>query len=308
MRCWIPGCGTVEEVRGEARQALGFRLRLGRRWRGRGALLAGAALTGLVALGSLLAPVLAPHRPTQIFPGHELQPPSQGFWLGTDELGRDVLSRLLHGGRSSLAVTVPAVLLAAVVGVAQGLLAGYLGGPVDGVLTRVLEVLLAFPSLLVALATVAIVGPTFWGLVLALGLPSLPHFAMVVRAAVMTVKHEDYVQAAVALGAPWTRVVARHLLPQVLTPVIIQAALGLSLALLVEASLSFLGLGVQPPAPNWGAMLSRGHEYMTLAPWLVLGPAGAIMVAILGFNLLGEGLRDALDPSRRSVHRGSQGA
>jgi peptide/nickel transport system permease protein len=269
-----------------------FARRLRRNW----AVLLGGALVGALLLSALLAPALAPHRPTDIFGGRELEPPSRAFPFGTDDLGRDLLSRVLYGARVSLAVASGAVAVAGVVGTGAGVAMGYAGGLVDLIGMRVFDILLAFPAILLAVAVVAVLGPSTLDLILTIGALTAPQFALLMRSAALGARGQEYVQAARALGAGDARIIRRHVLPNVAAPFIVQASLSLSIVVLVEASLSFLGLGTQPPAPSWGGMLSRGREHMVIAPWLVIGPGAAIMAAVLGFNLLGDGLRDVLDP------------
>jgi peptide/nickel transport system permease protein len=268
-----------------------------------GSLLAGGLIVaGLIAV-ALAAPWLAPYGPTAIFPGAEIRPPDGRFLLGTDEVGRDVLSRVLHGARVSLGVAIPSVALAALVGTILGVGLGYLGGAPDILAMRLFDVLFAFPPILLAIALVAALGPSAVNLVLTIAVLTLPQFAVLARSATLALMPQEFVQAARALGASHGRLVRAHVLPNIAAPLAVQASLSLSIVLLVEAALSFLGLGTQPPAPSWGGMLSRGRQYMTIAPWLVLAPGLSIMLAVLGFNLLGDAQRDLLDP-RRSAARG----
>jgi len=262
------------------------------------------AVLGVVALG---APWLAPYAPTHIFPGREMAAPSARFPLGTDEVGRDILSRVLYGARVSLGVAIPAVGLAAVVGVALGVTTGYLGGWLDLLAMRVFDVLFAFPPILLAIALVAALGPSMLNLVITIALLTLPQFAVIARSATLAVRPQEFVQAGLALGASHRRMIRVHVLPNVAPALVVQVALSLSIVILVEAALSFLGLGTQPPAPSWGGMLSRGRQYMVIAPWLVLAPGLAIMLAVLGFNLLGDGQRDLMDPRRASGRTTSKG-
>lgn len=253
---------------------------------------AGLLLILASVLLGLLAPVIAPYSPTQMHFGDELVAPSSEFLLGTDELGRDILTRVLHGYRSSLSVVVPAVLLAALVGIGTGLVLGYFGGAVDTLLMRVNDILLAFPSLILAVVLMAFLGPTFTNLVLSLALLSVAQFIVLARSATLATRSQEYVQAAVALGARHPRVMFRHVLTNLLPPLTTQLAISLSVAILVEAALAFLGIGVQPPTPSLGGMLNAAQMYMTIAPWLALAPGVAIMVVVAGFNLLADGLRD----------------
>jgi peptide/nickel transport system permease protein len=258
----------------------------------------GGLIVALLGGAALAAPWLAPYSPTDIFPGAEIQPPSARFPLGTDEVGRDILSRLLYGARISLGVAIPAVGLAAAVGVSLGVATGYFGGPLDLLAMRAFDVLFAFPPVLLAIALVAVLGPSTTNLVLTIAVLTAPQLAMIARGATLAVKPQEFIQAARALGASHGRLIRAHVLPNVAAPLVVQVALSLSIVILVEAALSFLGLGTQPPAPSWGAMLSRGRQYMVIAPWLVVAPGLAIMLAVLGFNLLGDGQRDRLDPRR----------
>ena len=265
-------------------------------------LVGGLIVAGLVTV-ALAAPWLAPYGPTRIFPGEEITPPGPRFLLGTDEVGRDILSRVLYGARVSLGVAIASVGLAALVGTALGVCLGYLGGAPDMLAMRVFDVLFAFPPLLLAIALVAALGPSAVNLILTIALLTFPQFAVLARSATLALTPQEFVQAARALGASHMRLLRAHVLPNIAAPLVVQASLSLSIVILVEAALSFLGLGTQPPAPSWGSMLSRGRQYMTIAPWLVLAPGVAIMLAVLGFNLLGDAQRDLLDP-RLSGARG----
>jgi peptide/nickel transport system permease protein len=270
---------------------------------GNGSLLAGGVIVTALVAAALAAPWLAPYPPTRIFPGAEIAAPGARFLLGTDEVGRDILSRVLHGARVSLGVAIPSVALAGAVGVALGVTLGYVGGTPDLLAMRLFDVLFAFPPILLAIALVAALGPSVLNLVLTIAVLTFPQFAVLARSATLALLPREFVQAACALGASHWRVVGAHVLPNIAAPLAVQASLSLSIVILVEAALSFLGLGTQPPAPSWGGMLSRGRQYMTIAPWLVLAPGLAIMLAVLGFNLLGDAQRDLLDP-RRSGSRG----
>ncbi len=256
---------------------------------------AGLALATAVLAGAMLAPVIAPADPLAMSP-RRFALPSAEAWLGTDQFGRDLLARLLFGARVSMTVAFSAVGLAALLGGGVGLLAGYLEGRTDHLLMRGIDVLMAFPTLLLALAVVATAGATPANLVAAITLAYVPIFARVVRGSVLSIKQNEYVHASRALGAGAGRIMVRQIVPNVLAPVIVQATFNLSTAIMIEAALSFLGLGVQPPAPSWGSMLSEARGFMELDPWLAVAPGSAITVAVLGFNLLGDGLRDVLDP------------
>jgi peptide/nickel transport system permease protein len=291
--------GAATPTAGPAR---GSRRSVARAFRS-GSLLAGSLIVAALLAVALAAPWLAPHAPTAIFPGAEIEPPGPRFPLGTDEVGRDILSRLLYGARVSLGVAIPSVGLAGIAGTAVGVALGYRGGASDLLAMRLFDVLFAFPPILLAIALVAALGPSTLNLILTIGVLTLPQFAVLARSATLALKPQEFVQAARALGASHGRILRAHVLPNLAGPLAVQASLSLSIVILVEAALSFLGLGTQPPAPSWGGMLSRGRQYMTIAPWLVLAPGVAIMLAVLGFNLLGDAQRDLLDP-RRSGARG----
>ena len=259
-----------------------------------------AAAGGVLLLGFLLlaiaAPLAAPQDPFAQNLYERLQPPSLANPFGTDDFGRDVLSRVIHGARISLRVGVTAVLIALVLGVPIGLVSGYWGGALDQVLMRAMDLMLAFPSILLAIAIVAILGPGLENAMLAVGVVAVPQYARLVRASALTVRGQDYVQAMHALGAGDFHILFFSVLPNCLTPLIVQSTLGLATAILDAAGLSFLGLGAQPPLPEWGAMLTGGRELVLRAPWVLTFPGVAIFLTVLAFNLLGDGLRDALDP------------
>ena len=258
----------------------------------------GLGLLLLVAavFGATFAPVLTPYDPIQLDPPARLQGPSGEHWLGTDQLGRDTFTRILYGGRVSLAVAGAAVAFGLVVGGALGVLAGYYRGWLDAVIMRVTDVLLSFPAILLAIALIAFLGAGFVNLVLAIGIVYVGPFARVARAAVLTVREELFVEAARALGGRDARIVWLAVLPSAAAPLIVEVSLRLAYAILYEAALSFLGLGTQPPTPSWGMMVAEARRFLALAPWATVAPGLAIMVVVLGFNLLGDGLRDALDP------------
>jgi ABC-type dipeptide/oligopeptide/nickel transport system permease subunit len=250
---------------------------------------------GFVLVGAL-APWVAPYEPTRGDLGNVLRPPGPGHLLGTDELGRDVLSRILHGARLSLLEGLFAVALAMLIGVPVGLVAGYAGGAADALLMRLTEVLLAFPGVLLAVAIVSVLGPGLWNAMVAVALYTVPIFARLARGSTLSVAQEPYVEGCRAVGMRPVRVVARHVLPNIAPPLLVMAALRVALAILTAASLSFLGLGAQPPTPEWGAMLSNGRNYVLIAPHLVVFPGLAIVLLVLGLNLFQDGLRVALDP------------
>ncbi|MEZ5065158.1 MAG: ABC transporter permease [bacterium] len=232
-----------------------------------------------------------------------LQAPSAAHWLGTDEFGRDVFARLLHGTRVSLAVGFVAVGIGVVFGGLVGLATGYFGGWVDGVGMRAMDILLAFPGVLLAVVVVAILGPSLSNAMIAVGVVGVPHYARIVRASVLTVRALPFVETERALGSPEGRILFRTILPHCLPPLLVQSSLGLATAILDAAGLSFLGLGAQPPTPEWGAMLGHGREYVIHAPWILIAPGAAILLTVLGFNLVGDALRDALDPRLSSSFR-----
>lgn len=256
----------------------------------------GLALIAGFLLLAFAAPLIAPADPMQQALYNRLSPPTLAHPFGTDDFGRDILSRVIYGARISLRVGVVAVLIALVLGTGIGLVAGYWGGWIDQVLMRVMDLLLAFPSILLAIGIVAILGPGLENAMLAVGIVAVPQYARLVRASVLTVRETDYVLAAHALGASDVRILTIAILPNCLAPLIVQATLGLATAILDAAGLSFLGLGAQPPTPEWGAMLSQGRELIVRAPWVLTFPGGAIFLTVLAFNLVGDGLRDALDP------------
>jgi peptide/nickel transport system permease protein len=258
--------------------------------------LIGGALVGGFILLAALAPWLAPYDPVAADFGDVLSSPSPRHLFGTDDIGRDILSRVIHGSRISLEAGLFTVVVALVVGLPLGLAAGFFGGRVDNVIMRGIEVILSFPTLVLALGITAILGPKLIHALFAIGVVFVPHFARLIRAQVLSVKENDYVTAATALGARDVRVVARHILPNCLAPLFVQSTYSVSFAILTEAALSFLGLGTQPPTPSWGIMLASGRGYLEQAPWLGAFPGAAIFLTVLGFNLLGDGLRDALDP------------
>jgi len=266
-----------------------------RLFRYRGAVL--GLILVLIYLGvSLLADVIAPHSPVDQDPKDRLQAPNATYWLGTDDMGRDILSRILYGARYSLIISVGSVAIACLLGVSLGMVAGYVGGLNDSLIMRVMDVLFAFPAVLLALFIVTALGPGAPNTILAVAIVYTPIFARVVRGPVLVMKNNEYVLAARALGAGHTRILARHILPNVTAPILVQVSLALSWVMLTEASLSFLGLGAIPPNPSLGGMLSDSRKLMELAPWTAIFPGVAIMLGVFGFSLLGYGLRDVLDP------------
>ena len=272
---------------------------LWRRLRKNRAAVVGAGIVGVFIALAVLAPVLVPYSPIQGALQDRLLPPSTTHWFGTDELGRDLFSRILFGARISLQIQIVAVVLALFVGVVLGSVGGYLGGRADDIIMRCMDVLLAFPSIFLALAIIAALGPGLFNLMLAAGISSIPAFARIVRASILSLKEREFVEAALALGSGTNRVMFRHLLPNCLAPLIVQSTLRMATVLLTASGLSFLGLGVQPPTPEWGAMLSNARSYLIVAPHVATIPGLAIMVVVVGFNLFGDGLRDTLDPRLR---------
>jgi len=257
---------------------------------------AGTVIIGVYLLAAASAPVLSPHDPLAMASRSLLAPPGGPFPLGTDQFGRDLLSRLLYGARVSLAVSFASVVLALAGGGAAGIASGYYGGPIDGLLMRVMDVIFAFPAVLLAIAIMAVAGTAVWTVIVAIGVVYTPQFARVSRAGVLATRGLEYVEAAAAMGAGARRILLRHILPNISAPLIVQTSLSLSLAILTESALSFLGLGTQPPTPSWGNMLAESRRFMALAPWTAVFPGATIATVVLGFNLLGDGLRDLLDP------------
>ena len=260
------------------------------------AAVAGALVVLVFVAVAVLAPLLAPFDPLKTNFLLIRKAPSAAHWLGTDDLGRDILSRLLYGARASLLAGCISVAIALAIGVPVGLLSGYFGGWVDGVLSRVVEALLSCPFLVLAIALGAFLGPSLGNAMIAIGLSAMPIFARLTRGQVLAVKAEDYIAGARAIGLPDRWIVLRYVLPNALAPIVVQATLAIAGAIIAEASLSFLGLGQQPPAPSWGSMLNTAKNFLDQAPWMSISPGAAIFAAVLGFNLLGDGLRDALDP------------
>jgi peptide/nickel transport system permease protein len=260
----------------------------------------GATIVGFFIVLAIIGPRVAPYSPTEQHFRDRLRPPNGTYLLGTDEFGRDILSRLLHGAGISFQVGVIAVGLSGVVGVLLGLVAGYVGGWVDGIIGLVMDVLFAFPAILLAIAIMAMLGSSLTNVMLAIAIVNTPTFMRVVRGSVLSVRRTAYIEAAHALGAPTPRILALHVFPNITAPLIVHASLNFAFAVLAEASLAFLGLGNKPPAPSWGSMVSTSYGFLQQAPWAALFPGLAIGLTVLGFNLLGDGLRDALDPRLRT--------
>jgi peptide/nickel transport system permease protein len=270
-----------------------------RKLKRRPAALFGLGVVVFFVLLALFAPWLSPHDPLATSWSAIRKAPSAGHWFGTDEIGRDVLARVVWGTRASLAAGVISVSISLAIGVPIGLAAGFIGGFTDGLISRITDAFLACPFLILAIAMAAFLGPSLTNAMIAIGVSATPIFVRLTRAQVINIKVEDYVEAARALGNPPWRIAIRHILPNVVPPLIVQTSLAIAAAIIAEASLSFLGLGQQPPAPSWGSMLNTAKNYMDQAPWMAIWPGLAIFVLVLAFNLLGDGLRDALDPRRR---------
>jgi peptide/nickel transport system permease protein len=265
----------------------------------------GIAVVALVVFLALFAGFLAPHDPIKPDLNRSLEPPGLAHLLGTDDLGRDILSRVIYGARISLLAGVVSVAIALVAGVGLGILSGYWGGWVDDAIMRLMDALLSFPAIVLALAIAAAIGAGLTNVMIAIGIVNTPTFARLARGQTLAVRELDFVGAARVLGAWDLRIMRVHLLPNIAAPLIVQTSLSIAFAILAEASLSFLGFGVKPPEPSWGSMVSMGRGYLQQAPWLVFGPGAAIFITVMGFNFVGDALRDALDPrlSRRFARR-----
>ncbi|MFN8472561.1 MAG: ABC transporter permease [Anaerolineae bacterium] len=272
-----------------------WRKTLRRLLRNRGAVIGGVVLLILI-FGAVAAPVISPYDPVEMNPPARLQPPSLTHPFGTDNFGRDIFSRVMYGTRISLPMGIIAVAISLVIGLVGGLLSGYYGRWVDGGIMRGVDVMLAFPGLLLALAIVATLGPSLVNAMIAVGIAAAPIYIRVVRANVLSAREHDYVEAARSVGVPEHLIIVRHILPNVSAPVIVLATLGVAGAIITAAALSYLGLGVKPPTPEWGSMLREASNYLRLAPWTTTFPGLAIVIAALAINLLGDGLRDTLDP------------
>jgi peptide/nickel transport system permease protein len=259
------------------------------------------AVAGLIVIlvfvaVAVFAPLIAPYDPIATSWTAIRKAPSMAHWMGTDENGRDVLSRVIFGAQASLLAGVVSVLIAAGIGVPAGLLAGFAQGWIDVILSRIVDAMLSCPFLILAIALAAFLGPDLTNAMIAIGVSTAPRFMRVARAATLDAASNDYVEAARAIGNPAWRVAVRHVLPNIVPPVLVQGTLAIAAAIIAEASLSFLGLGQQPPAPSWGSMLNSAQRFLTQAPWLAIFPGLAIFLVVLSFNLVGDGLRDALDP------------
>ena len=259
----------------------------------------GLVIIAVFVLLAIFAPLLAPYDPIQQSWTTIRKPPSLQHWFGTDESGRDLFSRVIFGARASLLAGVVSILIALGLGVPLGLLAGYGGRWTDALISRITDAMLACPFLILAIALAAFLGPSLQNAMIAIGLTVAPIFVRLTRGQVLAVKVEDYVEAARAVGNPPTRIAYKHILPNILPALIVQATISVATAIIAEASLSFLGLGQQPPAPSWGSMLNTAQRFLTNAPWMAIWPGLAIFLIVLSFNMLGDGLRDALDPKER---------
>ncbi|MEQ8354007.1 MAG: ABC transporter permease [Kiloniellaceae bacterium] len=262
---------------------------------------AGLVIVTALIFVALFADVIAPYDADQMGAGRRLTPPNAAYWFGTDEFGRDMFSRVIFGAQLTIQVGVIAVGISLTVGLLVGLVGGYAGGWLERVLMRGVDVLFSFTETLIALAAVAVLGPSLTNAMIAVGIAAVPFYARVTYSVALVEKNRPYFEAAYAAGAGHLRLIFIHLLPNIVPPLIVVATLGVSTAVLAAAGLSFLGLGAQPPSPEWGAMLSAGRDYFNRAPWIMLYPGIAIVVTVLGFNLLGDGIREALDPRQRKV-------
>ncbi|HCO56322.1 ABC transporter permease [Pelagibacterium nitratireducens] len=260
----------------------------------------GLVVVAIVVLVAIFAPLLAPYDPAAQSWTAVRQAPSAQFWLGTDESGRDIFSRLVFGARASLMAGVISVSIAIALGVPLGLAAGFVGGFVDGLISRFTDAMLACPFLILAIAFAAFLGPSLTNAMLAIGITATPLFIRLTRGQVLSLRSEEYVEAARSVGNPGWRVALRHVLPNILPQLLVQTTITIATAIIAEASMSFLGLGQQPPAPSWGSMLNSAQRFLSNAPWMALWPGMIIFITVLSFNLLGDGLRDALDPRSKS--------
>ena len=262
--------------------------------------LAGVIIVVIFLFIAFIGPLFAPYGSTQQMPADRLQAPSGTHYFGTDQFGRDILSRLLYGARISFQVGVIAVGISAVIGVVLGMVAGYFGGVIDSIISLLMDVLFAFPTILLAIALMTMLGNSLANVMIAIGVVNAPTFMRVVRGSVLSVRQTTYVESALSIGAGTGRIMRFHVFPNITAPLIVHASLNFAAAVLTEASLSYLGLGNRPPSPSWGSMVSDSYGMLQLAPWAAVVPGVAIGITVLGFNLLGDGLRDALDPRLRS--------
>lgn len=281
-----------DELESPARRALR------RLFKRKGAVIGLAVISGFILL-ALLAPLVAPYDPIATSWTLVRKPPSAAHWFGTDELGRDMLSRVIYGARASLLAGAISVTIALTIGVPLGLISGYRGGFFDALISRITDAMLACPFLILAIALAAFLGPSLADAMIAIGISATPVFIRLTRGQVMSVKVEDYVEAARAMGNPRWRIALFHILPNILPALLVQATLSIAAAIIAEAALSFLGLGQQPPFPSWGSMLNAAQRFLSNAPWMAIWPGLAIFLVVLSLNLVGDGLRDALDPRER---------
>ncbi len=270
-----------------------------RRFRRSPGAIAGAIVIGIILLAAICAPLVATQDPLAQALGNQSQPPSAAHLFGTDKLGRDVFARVVYGARTSIAIGFVAVGVAITAGTMIGLIAGYGGGRIDSALMGAMDVMLAFPSIILAIGITTILGPSIVNLMIAVGIVYVPQYARLARSSVLAVKENEYIEAARAIGVTTPAILGRHILPNILAPLLVQATLGVATAELEAAGLSYLGLGARPPTPEWGAMLNDARDYFVSAPWALIFPGLSITTLVLGFNLLGDGLRDALDPKTR---------
>ncbi|CRK81779.1 oligopeptide ABC transporter membrane protein [Neobacillus massiliamazoniensis] len=261
--------------------------------------LAGLGIVVLFIFIAIIAPWIAPYSYKEQILTERMQPPSSKHWFGTDDFGRDIFTRILYGARISLWVGFFSVLGSVVIGTVLGIVAGYYGRWVDAIISRIFDIMLAFPSILLAIAVVSILGPSLQNALIAIAVINIPNFGRLVRSRVLSVKQEEFIMAARAVGMKDARILFHHILPNSISPVIVQATLAIATAIIEAAALGFLGLGAQPPSPEWGKMLADSKQYLVQAPWTLLFPGIAIMLTVLGFNLMGDGLRDALDPKMK---------
>lgn len=256
----------------------------------------GAVILLLLILAAVFAPYLTRYDPLEMVPTERLKPPDGQYWFGTDSFGRDIFTRLVYGSRISLRMGIVSVAIAALLGVTSGIVAGYYGGRLDDLIMRLIDITLAFPGILLALVVIAILGPSLFNAMVAVGISAAPTYARVTRGMTLKTKEEVFVESAVSIGCRPLRIITRHILPNILGPIVVVATLGVAGAIISGAALSFLGLGATPPTPEWGLILSSGRDYLRQAWWITTFPGLAIMVTVLSINLVGDGLRDALDP------------
>ena len=262
--------------------------------------LVGSAIVIFFVIIAIVGPFIAPQGINDQNLSIRLQPPSSEFWFGTDDLGRDIFSRILHGARISLTVGLSAVLISAAIGSFLGIIAGYYGRWIDTIISRIFDIMLAFPSILLAIAVVSILGPSLRNALIAIAVINVPSFGRLIRSRVLSIKEEEYIHAAKAIGMRNSRILWKHILPNSMTPVIVQGTLAIATAIIEAAALGFLGLGAEAPQPEWGKMLADARMFLLNAPWAMIFPGLAIMLTVIGFNLMGDGLRDALDPKMKN--------